>query len=163
MTSGIHHITAITRKIQANVDFYAGFLGLRLVKRTAGYEDADQLHLFYGDAAASPGSLVTFLAWEDGSPGRVGLGQPAEIAFAIRPEKIRVSSARPQGAVNAMEGEIYDIAYLGDMTVYHVKLPDGRIVKASALNAARASDDPLTWNDRAWISFAADAGVVLAR
>ena len=77
MTSGIHHITAITRKIQANVDFYAGFLGLKLVKRTAGYEDADQLHLFYGDAAASPGSLVTFLAWEDGSPGRVGLGQPS--------------------------------------------------------------------------------------
>jgi len=85
MTSGIHHITAITRKIQANVDFYVGFLGLRLVKRTAGYEDADQLHLFYGDAAASPGSLITFLAWEDGSPGRVGLGQPSEIALAIRP------------------------------------------------------------------------------
>ena len=62
MVSGIHHITAITRKIQANVDFYVGFLGLRLVKRTAGYEDADQLHLLYGDAAASPGSLVTFLA-----------------------------------------------------------------------------------------------------
>ena len=47
MTSalGIHHITMITRKVQANVDFYAGFLGLRLVKRTAGFEDAMQLHL----------------------------------------------------------------------------------------------------------------------
>lgn len=64
MTSGIHHITGITRKIQANVDFYAGFLGLRLVKRTAGYEDADQLHLFYGDAAASPAR------WSPSSPGK---------------------------------------------------------------------------------------------
>ena len=88
MTSGLHHITAITRKIQANVDFYVGFLGLRLVKRTAGFEDAEQLHLFYGDGAASPGSLVTFLAWEDGGLGRVGHGAPSEISFAISPDAI---------------------------------------------------------------------------
>ncbi len=71
MTTGVHHVTAITRKVQANVDFYVGFLGLRLVKQTGGYEDAEQLHLFYGDAGGSPGSLVTFLVWEDGSAGRV--------------------------------------------------------------------------------------------
>jgi len=88
MTSGIHHVTLITRKVQANVDFYLGFLGLRLVKRTGGFEDAAQLHLFYGDAAASPGSLITFLVWEDGSPGRVGHGAPSEVAFAIAPEAI---------------------------------------------------------------------------
>src|SRR5262245_13060271 len=88
MTSGLHHITLITRKVQANVDFYVDFLGLRLVKRTAGFEDAQQLHLFYGDAAASPGSLVTFLVWEDGSPGRVGEGAPSEISFAIQPDAI---------------------------------------------------------------------------
>ena len=69
MVAGIHHVTLITRKVQANVDFYAGFLGLRLVKRTGGFEDAAQLHLFYGDAVGSPGSLITFLAWEDGSLG----------------------------------------------------------------------------------------------
>lgn len=88
MTSGLHHVTAITRKIQANVDFYVGFLGLRLVKRTAGFEDAQQLHLFYGDGGASPGSLVTFLAWEDGSLGRVGHGAPSEISFSIAPDAI---------------------------------------------------------------------------
>ena len=88
MPSGIHHVTLITRKVQDNVDFYTGFLGLRLVKRTAGFEDAAQLHLFYGDAVASPGSLVTFLVWEDGAPGRVGHGAPAEIAFGISPEAI---------------------------------------------------------------------------
>ena len=88
MTSGIHHITLITRKVQPNVDFYTGFLGLRLVKRTAGFEDAAQLHLIYGDEAGSPGSLVTFLVWEDGAPGRVGHGQPSEIAFAIAPDSL---------------------------------------------------------------------------
>ncbi|MEI9426420.1 ABC transporter ATP-binding protein [Mesorhizobium sp. Cs1299R1N3] len=86
-----------------------------------------------------------------------------DIIFAIRPEKIRVSSKKPADAVNALEGEVYDIAYLGDMTVYHVRLDDGQIVRASALNAARVTEDPLTWNDRAWVSFRPDAGVVLAR
>ena len=81
--SGIHHVTLITRSVQANVDFYVGFLGLRLVKRTGGFEDGQQLHLFYGDAEGTPGSLVTFLVWEDGATGRVGNGQVSEIAFAV--------------------------------------------------------------------------------
>jgi phospholipase/carboxylesterase len=58
MSAGIHHVTLITRRAQANVDFYLGFLGLRLVKRTGGFEDATQLHLFYGDAVGSPSSLA---------------------------------------------------------------------------------------------------------
>src|SRR5690606_23702665 len=88
----------------------------------------------------------------------------SRVAFAIRPEKIKVSSKPPaNGATNVMEGEIWDLAYLGDMTVYHVKLSDGQVVKASALNSARTMDDPLSWHDRAWISFAPDAGVVLTR
>lgn len=125
MTSGIHHITAITRKIQANVDFYVGFLGLRLVKRTAGYEDADQLHLFYGDAAASPGSLITFLAWEDGSAGRVGLGQPSEIALAIQPEAIGFWLTRALTYNIALSGPTQEFGE----PVLRLKDPDGIIVK----------------------------------
>ncbi len=125
MTSGLHHITAITRKIQANVDFYCGFLGLRLVKRTGGFEDAAQLHLFYGDAEASPGSLVTFLAWEDGSPGRVGHGAASEIAFAIHPEAIGFWLTR------ALQ---YGVSASGPATefgepVLRLTDPDGIIVK----------------------------------
>lgn len=96
------------------------------------------------------------------NPGNAADGNT--VAFAIRPEKIRVSSKAPAaGTPNVLAGEIFDIAYLGDMTIYHVKLEDGQIVKASALNAARTTEDPLTWNDRAWISFAPDSGVVLTR
>ncbi|TIV76015.1 MAG: TOBE domain-containing protein, partial [Mesorhizobium sp.] len=87
----------------------------------------------------------------------------SDIVVAIRPEKIKVSSKKPADAVNALEGEVYDVAYLGDMTVYHIKLDDGQIVRASALNASRVTEDPLTWNDRAWVSFRPDAGVVLTR
>ena len=88
----------------------------------------------------------------------------ADVAFAIRPEKIRVSSRPPaEDTPNVMEGEVWDLAYLGDMTVYHVRLGDGQVVKASSLNSARVTEDPLSWHDKAWISFAPDAGVVLTR
>jgi phospholipase/carboxylesterase len=88
MSSGIHHVTLVTANAQRNVDFYAGFLGLRLVKRTAGFEDSTQLHLFYGDRVGSPGSLITALVWQDGARGRQGLGQAFEISLAIRVEAI---------------------------------------------------------------------------
>ncbi len=95
------------------------------------------------------------------SQGGKDLAAGSDVVFAIRPEKIAVSSRPPAAGLNAMRGEVFDIAYLGDMTVYHVKLPDGQVVKASALNAARITEDPLTWDDQAWISFRPDAGVVL--
>jgi putrescine transport system ATP-binding protein len=87
----------------------------------------------------------------------------SKVTFAIRPEKMKVSSKEPAGSANAMAGEVYDIAYLGDMTIYHVKLDAGPIVRASTVNSARLTEDPLSWNDRAWISFQPDAGVVLTR
>jgi putrescine transport system ATP-binding protein len=93
----------------------------------------------------------------DVEPGRT-------VWYAVRPEKIRLSAAQPAGATaNAIEGEIWDIGYLGDMTIYHIRLGDGRIVKTSAVNRDRAIEDALSWHDRAWISFPADAGVVLTR
>lgn len=96
------------------------------------------------------------------NPGNAEHGRT--VWFAIRPEKVRIAARRPvEASYNAAEGEVWDIAYLGDMTVYHVKLLDGRIVKCSLLNSQRTTEEPLTWNDRAWISFDADAGVVLAR
>ncbi len=125
MTAGIHHITLITRKVQANVDFYAGFLGLRLVKRTAGFEDAMQLHLFYGDAAATPGSLVTFLVWEDGSPGRLGHGQTGELSFAIDPASIGYWLTRALSFGIRAEGPMDEF---GEPTL-RLKDPDGVIVK----------------------------------
>lgn len=125
MPTGIHHVTGITRRVQANVDFYTGFLGLRLVKRTGGFEDAEQLHLFYGDALGSPGSLVSFLVWEDGAPGRVGLGQVSEIAFAVPPASIGDWLTRAMTARVPVEGPMRE---LGE-TVLRLKDPDGVIVK----------------------------------
>jgi len=92
------------------------------------------------------------------------IGNANTVWFAVRPEKIKVSSKKPEDtSLNAAEGEVWDIAYLGDMTLYHVRLDDGRIVRTSLVNSQRTAEDPLSWNDRAWISFRPDAGVVLTR
>ncbi|WP_105370134.1 VOC family protein [Neorhizobium huautlense] len=132
MTSGLHHVTAITRKIQANVDFYVGFLGLRLVKRTAGFEDARQLHLFYGDSGASPGSLVTFLAWEDGSLGRVGHGAPSEISFSIAPDAIGFWLTRALQYNVKLSGPTQEFGE----PVLRLTDPDGIIVKLVGVEEA---------------------------
>jgi phospholipase/carboxylesterase len=136
MAGGIHHITLITRKVQANVDFYVGFLGLRLVKRTGGYEDATQLHLFYGDASATPGSLITFLVWEDGSPGRVGYGQPSEIALAIAPDSIGFWLTRALQFNVAVSGPAQEFGE----PVLRLHDPDGVIVKLVGTDAVNAED-----------------------
>jgi|SRR5690625_4765610 len=125
MAGGIHHVTAITGNVQLNVDFYVGFLGLRLVKRTGGFEDAEQLHLFYGDRLGSPGSVVTFLVWPDGARGRVGLGQVSEIAFAVPPASIGTWLQR------AIEGRVPATGPATELgqTVLRLRDPDGIIIK----------------------------------
>ena len=109
------------------------------------------------ELAAKSGFAIRTDAAHDVAPG-------ASAAFGIRPEKIRVSARQPADiSVNAVQGEVWDIAYFGDMTTYHLKLADGSIVKASSINAARSAEEQLTWHDRAWASFAPDAGIVLTR
>ncbi|ACM25526.1 ABC transporter ATP-binding protein [Agrobacterium sp. SHOUNA12C] len=83
-------------------------------------------------------------------------------SLAIRPEKLRITPRPPANAsVNAAEGEIWDIAYLGDMTVFHVKLKNGQVVKASSLNAVRAVEEPFAYDQNVWVSFDENAGVLL--
>lgn len=125
MTSGIHHVTGITANVQANVDFYAGFLGLKLVKRTGGYADAEQLHLLYGDGLGSPGSLLTFLVWEAAGRGRTGVGQVSEVALAVPPAAIGDWLARALSASIPVEGPLREFGE----PLLRLKDPDGMIVK----------------------------------
>ncbi|MBB1251446.1 VOC family protein [Rhizobium sp. G21] len=135
--TGIHHVTLVTRRVQDNVDFYVGFLGMSLVKRTGGFEDTEQLHLFYGNPEAEPGSLVTFLVWEDGAPGRVGNGQVSEIAFSVPKDEIGqwVTRALTHGA--KVEGPKQEFGE----PVLRLKDPDGIIVKLVGLADLAASSD----------------------
>ncbi len=82
-THGIHHVTAISGEPQRNADFYAGALGLRLVKKTVNFDDPETYHLYYGDGAGSPGTIMTFFPWAHAPRGRVGAGQLIVTSFSI--------------------------------------------------------------------------------
>src|SRR5690606_16407648 len=84
-TRGIHHITAFAGSAQANLDFYAGVLGLRLVKKTVNFDAPHVYHFYYGDERGTPGTVMTFFPFEDGRQGRVGGGQVGRIRFAAPP------------------------------------------------------------------------------
>jgi len=86
--TGLHHVTAIASDPQQNVDFYAGLLGLCLVKQTVNFDDPQSYHLYYGDGAGSPGTLLTFFAWPHGRRGRAGLGQVTAASLAIGPHSL---------------------------------------------------------------------------
>jgi putrescine transport system ATP-binding protein len=128
------------------------------------------VNLFEGVAGAgadgqisvkSPAFPEPFLVEAPREP--VDAGQ--DVAVAVRPEKITISLAEgtaPAGR-NVARGEIWDIGYLGDWTVFFVKLPSGQVVRVSRANAERHVARPISWDDMVDIRFDPEAGVVLTR
>jgi glyoxalase family protein len=80
---GLHHITVIAGPAQENLDFYAGILGMRLVKRSINQDDPGTYHLFYTDAAGHPGTDLTFFPWSHMAPPRLGHGLAVEIGLEV--------------------------------------------------------------------------------
>src|SRR5450432_3442248 len=85
---GLHHVTAIAGPAQENLDFYAGVLGMRLVKRSVNQDDPGTYHLFYADAEGHPGTDITFFPWSDLAPRRAGSGLSMEVSLAVPPESL---------------------------------------------------------------------------
>jgi putrescine transport system ATP-binding protein len=98
----------------------------------------------------------------EAGPGEVSVG--AEAGFAIRPEKVQISlEAPPAGTSNVLSGEVWDIGYLGDISVYRVRLAGGSIVKATVANLTRIVERPITWEDKVYLTWPADAGIILLK
>jgi glyoxalase family protein len=96
---GIHHITAIAGDATANVEFYAGVLGLRMVKQTVNQDDPTVYHLFYGDEDGSPGMDLTFFEYPGAAPGIAGAGMVHRIVWRVRSaEALAFWQERLQGA-----------------------------------------------------------------
>ncbi|MFM1779549.1 MAG: hypothetical protein RIS51_694 [Actinomycetota bacterium] len=85
---GIHHVTAISSDPQKNVDFYTAVLGLRLVKRTVNFDAPHVWHLYYGDEAGRPSSLMTFFPWIGVMKGKEGAGLTTATSFSVPSESI---------------------------------------------------------------------------
>ncbi|MDR5683674.1 MAG: ring-cleaving dioxygenase [Armatimonadota bacterium] len=80
---GLHHVTAISGPAQENLDFYAGVLGMRLVKRSVNQDDPGTYHLFYADGEGRPGTDLTFFPWDHLPRGRKGVGLSVEVSLAV--------------------------------------------------------------------------------
>jgi glyoxalase family protein len=81
--SGLHHVTAIAGNPQRNLDFYAGSLGLRFLKRTVNFDDPSSYHFYFGDTVGTPGTILTFFPWLGARRGIHGSGEISATAFTI--------------------------------------------------------------------------------
>jgi putrescine transport system ATP-binding protein len=128
---------------------------------------------FIGDVNLIEGRVIdadtTGVTIAGGSVGTLRAAPTADaktgdaVAVALRPEKIRIARDRPAGGANCVEGEVWEIGYLGDFSIYKVRLDDGIVINAAAANVTRLVERPVGIGDRVWLSWAADAGVVLTR
>ena len=113
--------------------------------------------------APPPGGLA--LHWADGRPPIIATnGDTAmdgeTVTLALRPEKMAIAKTKPD-TTNALKGKVIDIAYLGNVSTYHVELENGTMVRAQMANTRRISRRDITWEDEVWVSFSETSGVVL--
>jgi glyoxalase family protein len=102
--NGLHHITAIAGPPQENVDFYAGILGMRLVKRSVNQDDPGTYHLFYADEEGSPGTDLTFFPWSHLAPPRIGHGLAVEVSLEVPAGSLDFWAARLERYGTAADG-----------------------------------------------------------
>jgi len=123
-------------------------------------------NLFDGTLAATTpaGSRV-----DAGALGVLELSQTVDapvgsaVTVMVRPEKMMLSRTVAESAVNRLSGVVRDIAYLGDISIYHVRLDDGRVVQASLTNLRHSPEDRLTWNERVHLSWHPANAMILTR
>jgi putrescine transport system ATP-binding protein len=129
---------------------------------------------FVGDVNLMEGRLEATNAAESLIAAKAGVtlrvAQPVDAApgatvwVALRPEKLRVSAEPPvEARENAIAGTVVDVGYLGNLSVYKVRLDRGAMMKASLTNQTRQSQSVIGWNDRVWLSWPPDAAIVLTR
>jgi glyoxalase family protein len=146
---GIHHVTAIASDPQRNLDFYAGVLGLRLVKRTVNFDDPGTYHFYFGDEAGTPGSILTFFPWPGAHRGRQGSGQVAVTSFSILSAAVGFWIERMVRYGIPYEGPAKRVDGSGTTDrIISLKDPDGLLLELVAND--RAGDRP-AWGGEAGI------------
>ena len=123
------------------------------------------VNLFAGSATSKNG-MLTEIHWAEGQPAILGtvtepIAEGTSCNFAIRPEKVAISRERPKDRANTLQGKVLDIAYLGNISTYHVELPTGKVIKAQTANNRRVARRSFNWDDPVWLSWTDTAGVIL--
>jgi glyoxalase family protein len=149
---GIHHVTCITGDAPRNVKFYAGTLGLRMVKKTVNQDDPSVYHLFYADELGSPGSDITFFEYPGAAPGRAGAGMVHRVVFRVGSEEAldfwagRVGGERGEGSLLLADPEGLALELVVDrsgdepLVARHPEIPADFALRGFAGVRAYASD-----------------------
>ncbi len=135
-----------------NSRYVAGFIGnVNIIEGRVTESDADHVVIASREADCSI---------------RVGHGVEmlggAQAWVAIRPEKLSISREKPVNSDNCMAGEVLEIGYLGNLSVYHVKLDSGKMVTSTQTNQTRLVERTISWEDRVYLTWTPDASIVLA-
>ena len=123
--TGLHHVTATSGPPGPNVDFYSGALGLSLVKRTVNFDDPGVYHLYFGDAAGSPGTIMTTFPFPNARQGRAGVGATSAITFSTPDPAARAA------ALTAARVEVRETERFGN-PVWRFVDPDGMALELVA-------------------------------
>jgi len=132
-----------------------------------------EVNVMEGRVTQCGGGTVVLQSEEAGCEMRlvsnVDLSSGASAWVAFRPEKFDVVKADESEAPssfpveNRMSGEVWDIGYLGNLSIYHIRLDSGRTITVAQTNSSRRTERPITWEDRVHVSWEPAAGVVLVR
>jgi glyoxalase family protein len=151
---GIHHVTCITGDAPANVEFYAGTLGLRLVKKTVNQDDPTVYHLFYADEVGSAGADITFFEYPGARRGRAGAGMVHRVAFRVGSDESldfwqdRVGGHRREGSLRFEDPEGLALELVRDesrdepLVARHPEIPEEHAIRG--FDQVRAFGDPAT-------------------
>ncbi|MDA5095677.1 ABC transporter ATP-binding protein [Aliiroseovarius sp. KMU-50] len=138
------------------------------------YEEPGSVYVadFIGDVNLIEGNVTksgddhATISWASGQQDLIGIAHDeiptgTRATLAVRPEKVNISTERPEGMTNVIHGKVHDIAYLGNMSTYVIETPSGQLIKAQAANTRRIARRAITWEQEVWLSFTDTAGVVL--
>lgn len=134
-----------------NSRYVSSFLGTNNMFEAIILEDEQDYVLMYSD------DIKGELYINSSSPAPVG----AHVSVAVRPEKIMMSLEKNSVTRNTAKGVIKEIAYLGDVSIYHIELNSGKRVMAQISNSVRMAERPVTWNDEVYLYWRSESGVIL--
>ena len=137
-TRGFHHITMVAADARRTLGFYRGLLGLGLVKRTVNFDDPGSYHLYFGDAAGRPGTLLTFFEWPRAPKGRWGVGGVHHLALGVGTEDALLKWKRRLTDAGVSVTGPYDRGYF---TSIYFPDPDGQILEIATAGPGYLIDE----------------------
>ena len=125
------------------------------------------VNMFEGRVTSDETNYVRIASREAGCEIHVSHGvsctQNQKLWFAVRPEKMEITRKKPRGKYNHVAGIVDEIAYQGNLSIYRIKLATGKVLRITKSNRSRHDEEAISWDDRVYVSWHDNAGVVLAQ